>query len=245
MKFRSIAAALAAALLILVGCEPSEMSALDYQKEISKRGMKFTADGFVNAAGKNDTGLVRLYIKGTMDVNAVGSSGNTALAMAAYKGGVETVQLLLDAGANTEVQNSLGASVLLDAATRTTPEHIAVVKALLDFKLNELGTDKLGPSVTAAFVKAAEMGNVASMQEFISRGADINAKAADGRNALISATNKGKKNAVKLLIDNGCELNDTDSDFNTALAYAEENGWPEIAKMLRAKGAKRFKNKER
>lgn len=240
-----VVASLVAAALLMVGCGSSEMSAIDYQKEIGKRGKKFTPDGFVNAAGANDTGLVRLYIRGTMDVNAVGASGNTALAMAAYKGGAAAVQLLLDEGANAEVQNSLGANVLLDAATRNTPEHLEVVKVMLDFKLKELGDDKLGTSVTSAFVKAAEMGNVASLEEFVARGADVNAKAADGRNALISATNKGKKDVVKLLLDNDCELNDTDTDFNTALAYAEENGWPEIARMLRAKGAKRFKNKER
>lgn len=249
MKFHVFATvAFASAALLLSACgpkDPKDWTAADYQKELEKHGKHFTNDAYVNCAAQNDTALLRMFIKGTMSVDAEGSSGNTALAMASAKGNVEAVEYLLSEGANMDVQNSTGATLLLDIATRSTPNHVAVLRLLLDRKLKLIGDDKLGTAVAPAFIKAAEFGNVAAMQEFIKRGVDINCKGPDGRNALITATNNGKIKAVELLLENKCELNDTDKDFNTALAYAQENGWPDIAKMLQKAGAKRFKNKER
>ncbi len=247
MKIR-LFAALAAAALLVSACgpkDPADMKAEDWQKELAKHGKHFTPDGFVNSAAANDTALIGMYLRGTMSVDAPGNSGNTALAMAAFKGNVEAVKMLLAAGANMDVQNSTGATLLLDISTRSTANHIEVLKIFLDHKLQQTGATELGNTVASAFIKAAEYGNINAMQEYINRGVDVNGKGADGLNALITATNNGKVKAVELLIANKCELNDTDKDFNTALAYAEENGWPEIAKILRKAGAKRFKNKER
>ena len=59
----------------------------------------------VEAARAADADAVRALLDRQVDVNTAETDGTTALHWAAYKGDVETAQLLLDAGADVETPN--------------------------------------------------------------------------------------------------------------------------------------------
>ena len=68
-------------------------------------------------------------------------------------------------------------------------------------------------------------------------GADVNAKAYDGRTALMLAAAWGGTEAVKALVKAGADVNATDEDGLTALMEAALNGCTETVKALVELGA--------
>jgi ankyrin repeat protein len=68
----------------------------------------------------------------------------------------------------------------------------------------------------------------------IAKGADVNAKAEDGWNALHSAASFDYKEIAELLITNGADVNTIDVDGETPLDYAKG----ETANLLRKHGGK-------
>ena len=60
----------------------------------------------------------------------------------------------------------------------------------------------------------------------------------DGDTALIAAVNSEHLEAVKFLIDKGAEVHTKAMNGDTALERAKERGYEEIAKFLKAHGAK-------
>lgn len=93
-------------------------------------------------------------------------------------------------------------------------------------------SDRLGSGVMIG----AWEGNIALMDMFYARGADLNAVNALGEQALLLAAWHGKLEAVKWLLERGAALNRTDRQW-TALHYAIFNGQKEVADYLMARGA--------
>jgi ankyrin repeat protein len=78
----------------------------------------------------------------------------------------------------------------------------------------------------------------------LNAGADVNAKAKDGRTALIWAARRdwavrdNHAEAVQVLLDAGADVNVRDNDGKTALLHALSSGHIEVVKMLKKAGAK-------
>lgn len=96
-----------------------------------------------------------------------------------------------------------------------------------DFRADRIGT---------GLMIAAWEGNVALMELFLQREADINASNAMGEQALQLAAWKGHKVAVEWLLSHGASINRRGAAWS-ALHYAVFAGQAEIARTLMARGA--------
>jgi ankyrin repeat protein len=82
----------------------------------------------VDAVKRQDKTGTRALIKQRADVNAVDAEGMTALHWAAHWDDLDTVKVLLRAGARAKVANRYGVTPLHEACT----VGIAMIEALLD-----------------------------------------------------------------------------------------------------------------
>jgi uncharacterized protein len=81
-------------------------------------------------AGIGDVGIARLFLEQGVDVNFGGKNGNPPLVLASWRGHVEVVRLLLNAGANLETKDrEYGLSAVRLAAESG---HHEVVRLLLE-----------------------------------------------------------------------------------------------------------------
>ncbi len=88
-------------------------------------------------------------------------------------------------------------------------------------------------------IKAAEDGNLQTIQKLIVEGADINTKdATNGTTALWLAAENGYTKIVKFLLENGVDVNTkATADNVTALMIASQQGHTDIVKLLLEKDA--------
>jgi uncharacterized protein len=161
-----------------------------------------TADSPVaDAAMRGDTEGVRTLLRGGADVNAAQGDGMTALHWTALGNDLETMNVLLYAGAATEALTRVGAYTPLHLAS--SRGHAAAVTRLVD------AGGKVGPfTATGAqpLHLAAQAGNVDAVKALLDRGADINAKdKTHGRTPLVFATSQNRLDAVKLLLARGAD----------------------------------------
>lgn len=97
----------------------------------------------------------------------------------------------------------------------------------------------------AALLAAAQNGDLALVEEYLDKGADINSRDENGRTALMNAAAGGYLdseqtnyiNIVQALLERGAEVNIKDRFGFTALMYAADNNRYSAAEMLLAKGA--------
>lgn len=83
----------------------------------------------------------------------------------------------------------------------------------------------------------AQAGWAEGVRALLDRGANANARGADGSTPLMGAAAKGSLSAVQLLIERGAWLNDLDNDGDGALFYALDKARFEVADCLVATGA--------
>lgn len=93
-------------------------------------------EGLYNAAGDGDSTQVSALLDGGVDANTITGSGSYALNNAAVENEIEVIKILLDRGANPNVQNSQGDTPLI-CATKYAGGKAATVRLLVD-----AGTDK-------------------------------------------------------------------------------------------------------
>ena len=84
---------------------------------------------------------------------------------------------------------------------------------------------------------ALNNGNTATLQILLDAGANINARARDGKTALIAAIQNDNPAATRLLLDRGIDFNLADNTGLTALGYAANRGNATLVQALQAKGA--------
>ena len=87
-------------------------------------------------------------------------------------------------------------------------------------------------------IEAARNGDLASIEDLLDRGADIEARTGEGTTALMFASGGGQVAAVELLLDRGADIEARNDDGNTALILASAMGEDEVAAVLRAWAAK-------
>jgi ankyrin repeat protein len=91
---------------------------------------------------------------------------------------------------------------------------------------------------TQALRQAARIGDTARVQALLDQQVDIDARDADGRSALLLATQFGRSNVVDLLLAHGADPNTTDAQGTTPLQAALAGDYPQIATALRHAGAR-------
>jgi ankyrin len=164
-------------------------------------GLNAATSDVADAVMHGDAAALRKLLTQKADVNAPQGDGATALHWAVYRDDLETVDLLLKAGANPKTANSFGATPLSLAAENG---NAPITKRLLDGGAD--ANERMLNSDTVLMM-AARTGNIPTMKLLIERGADVNVKETSrGTTALMWAAAQKHPAAVQLLVDSGADL---------------------------------------
>jgi|GEM_PF-2365874 len=164
------------------------------------------------AAFGGDASKVRYLLEKGVNVNARArpsmkgeiSSGVTALITASVRGHLDTVQVLLEHGADVNAQDNTGSTALILAACYG---HADIVRALLDHGADP-NVHKEGS--TTALMYACSYCSVDMVRMLLDKGADVNAKGSMGefggmQTALSIAKGFGYSEIVEILKEKGAK----------------------------------------
>lgn len=157
--------------------------------------------------------------------------GETPLSLAVQGGHIEIVRLLLQAGADSNVQNIEGRTAIFWAVLGRYTEIVAL---LLDTGANSNLQDKNGD--TAIFL-AVLQGDIKTVLLLIKNGANIEIKNIHGLTPLHVASMKGHDNIVVALLNNSANKNAQDNNNLTPLYTSVHHQRYKIVKLLIQAGA--------
>ena len=146
---------------------------------------------------------------------------------------IEAVRLLLEAGANSNIQNRFGQTTLhqvLDVCS----EAEQVVRLLLEAGADVNIQDRRG---TTALHLAASDGNIELTRMLVEAGADVDARDEDGERPLHVAAALGNAEMASFLIEAGADLNARNQDGETPLHIAGYSDSAEVVSLLIGAGA--------
>jgi uncharacterized protein len=166
-----------------------------------------------DAVENRDSEALRSLLTQKTDINAIQPDGTTALHWAAHWNDLESVNLLLRAGANPKIANRYGATPLSQAASAGNAQMIeALLKAGADPKT--LTT----PDGETVLMTAARAGNADAVKILVDRGADVNARENyKGQTALMWAAAERHPDVVKVLLAHGADWKVRSFDRETKL----------------------------
>lgn len=159
------------------------------------------------------------------------SEGKTAFHLAAAKGHVECLKVMVTHGVDVTAQDTSGHSALHIAAKNGHPEYI---RKLLQYKSPAESTDSCGKT---ALHYAAAQGCLQAVQVLCEQKSPINLKDSDGNIPLLLAVQNGHSEVCQFLLDHGADVNSRDKNGRTALMLACETGSSHIVEALIKKGA--------
>ncbi|XP_071573914.1 ankyrin repeat and KH domain-containing protein 1 isoform X4 [Temnothorax nylanderi] len=156
----------------------------------------------------------------------------SALTLACYKGHLEMVRYLLEAGADQEHKTDEMHTALMEASM---DGHVEVARLLLDSGAQvNMPTDSFESPLTLA----ACGGHVDLAMLLIERGANIEEVNDEGYTPLMEAAREGHEEMVALLLSQGANINaQTEETQETALTLACCGGFLEVADFLIKAGA--------
>lgn len=202
-----------------------------------------------------DAEKTRLLLDHGADINARSDDGRTALIIAAgHVGSAPVVRLLLDRGANPSDKVPAGGLTALAEAARAGAG--SALRSLLDSGADLTGAGSAalasalrsdcavcletllprmdGKAVGSAMLSALPALDANKMRRLLDHGADVNAKDAAGRTALmwVAYSDYVPAETVKMLIDRGANVNARSSQNESALGFALQRGQTESVRLL-------------
>ena len=178
----------------------------------------------IDAARNGDRAALRALIEKKADVNQPDADGATALHWAAYRDDVESVDLLVAAGANVNAANDLGATPLWNASTN----GVAVTKRLLEAGANPNLALLAGETPLMAAARAGQAGVV---ELLLAKGANPNAHGPRGQTALMWAASGRHPAAVKALLAHRADVHARSAEWKEMVAVPP-HGLPQYNKMI-------------
>ena len=197
------------------------------------------------AAMNGNAAMLDRLIKAGADPNAsLTTHGDTALMMAARTGKTDAIKVLLETGANVNAKESWGGTTPLMWAV--AERHAAAAKLLIDNGADVKATSKFVPAANGRgfegrtpvasdpnrgveefasglltpLMLAAREGDLESGRLLVAAGADVNAIAGDGKDALGLAIFNGNYEFASFLIDSKSNVNQADTQRFTPLFWA-------------------------
>ena len=197
------------------------------------------------AALNGNAAMVAALVKAGADPNVpLTQSGDTALMMASRTGRVDAIKVLLDNGAKVNTKEAWGGTTALmwavsegqAAAVKLLVDRGADVNARSNFvpAANGRGfegrtpvaprrgqaAEEFASGLLTPLMFAAREGDVESARVLMAAGADVNAIAGDGKDALGLAIFNGNYDLASFLIDNKSKVNQADTQGFTPLFWA-------------------------
>lgn len=160
----------------------------------------------------------------------------TPLMIAAGRGDINLIALLLEAGVPVDSRNSFGDTALMVAAYKDK----AQAANFLLTKGADINATNIG-GFTALMRAAMEDQDDQVARLLIERGADVNMQDKIGATALMEAASAARETLVHLLIDAGALVDMQDDSGDTALMRAvttEDPAAPAIVRLLLQEGAR-------
>ncbi|MBI3406744.1 MAG: ankyrin repeat domain-containing protein [Planctomycetes bacterium] len=194
---------------------------------------------FLGAGLANSRQTLKLLAEKGAKLN-VSRGGFTPLMAAIIGGDRDTIDFLLEQGADVKAKTKSGYTALHAAAWLTRDDTL--VKRLL-----EMGADpKTQASITepaddvfTPLMGAAVRGKPQVVIRLLNADVNVNAQGgAFGRTALLMAATTGDVETVKALLAHGTDVHAKDNLGQTALDWAKRRGGTEIAKLLEKAAAK-------
>ncbi|OLQ11102.1 Ankyrin repeat domain-containing protein 50 [Symbiodinium microadriaticum] len=176
------------------------------------------------AAASGNVAKVETLLQLPMDLDArTDEDGITPLMRASECGHVEIAQLLLEAGAETDIGDSDRCTALMSAAWNG---RASVVKLLLDAGAQKDLRDSEG---LTALISAARCGHAEAVRLLLLAGAQTCVRDDENRTALMHAAYNGHAAVLRLLLEAGADV-----PARTALVPTD----PEIRGLLEAAATK-------
>jgi ankyrin repeat protein len=159
------------------------------------------------------------------------NNGRAPLAWAALKGHKEIAQMLLEKGADVNIQDKDGKTSLQWALENG---HKEMAQMLLENRADVNIQDNAGKT---SLLWASKEGHKEIAQMLLDKGADVNIQDKDWKTSLLWASKEGHREIAQMLLDEGADVNIQDKDWKTSLLWASKERHKEIAQMLLEKGA--------
>lgn len=172
----------------------------------------------------DDVLLHKLLRRGGLDANEMDSAGRTVLNLAAARGSLECVLLLLDHGADTNKRDSEGNVPLWSAIVG---RNESVIKLLVDNGA-KLTSGDLGEFASYA----VEQNNIDLLKDIIKHGGDITLRNSMGTTALHKAISEEKTDIVEFLIKNGASIDTPDVHGWTPRDLANHQAHEDILELF-------------
>jgi ankyrin repeat protein len=210
-------------VLLAAGADPNLLSDDD--------GLGSGMTALMLAAGSffasNRRQIAQLLIAGGADVNQRGAGGKTAIFHAALAGSGyrDCVEILLAAGANLDISDDRGHTLLSSVAAA---ENYPMFNLLMQAGASTAGLESI------QLIQAASAGNIHRVQSLLATNLNLDL---DRGAAIGNAAAAGHTKIVELLIRAGANVNLRDKLGFTPIASAAYAGYGEIVQLLIDAGA--------
>ena len=177
--------------------------------------------------------IIQLLLKHDADVDALDNDGSTLLhlAISACDADWKTVEWLLNNGANTNLQNSMGQTALHRASEHGRPAIIQLIlKHIADVDARDNnGSTSLHLAISEASLKAVEL--------LLDHGASVTLQNDKGQAALHRASQRGRPDIIKLLLNHNADVDALDNEGSTPLHLAISEARLDAVELLLDHGA--------
>lgn len=197
-----------------------ELFDLDPEIE-SKAEVELPKDLTLMAVSKDpNSKRIEVLLARGADVDRRSENGWSALMSAACYGCLDTVEVLINEGANVDfADKNCGGQTTLMWAARSGQSAKQKVKLLIEagadiWKKTDSGSDLL--------MSAASAGNIEVVELLLEKDMKPNVANKNGDTALMAAARRGHPKIVKLLIEAGAKVDTVDAQKKTALMYAAD-----------------------
>ena len=207
----------------------SENGRTDVVQLLLVHGSRQYLPALIAASQRGYNEIIKLLLDTSVKVNGVHTTvyGEQCALMSASKNGqIETVELLLQHGADVNLKNKRGLSALMLASQNG---HIKVTKLLLERGAQINLQDEDGCS---ALILASQNRQVEIVQLLLQHGAQVNLQKTNGLCALVLACLNWCFEIIKMLLEHGAQVNLQDTDGSSALMLASKKGDTEAVKLL-------------
>ena len=166
------------------------------------------------------------------NVNAVNKRGRTALLLNCSYGQMDSVQVLLGAGADPNITDEIGYSCIFAAVDGRCSKD--TLQTLIDHGAN---IDTKRKDGTNALLCACRTGQSESVKFLLEEGANVNVTKPDGNTCLhVAVKGNCNKEALQKCIENGTSINAMNNEGKTALIFACESAQTGSVALLLKEG---------